>query len=256
MTTVLIFGDSHADGNFIRNILTEARSFNVTDVVQLGDFGYSLDSTMLAPIRAWLDEDEGRTFYWLDGNHDEHNYINDKIVQGNGYDKPIAHFHDRMMYCPRGSTAQIGSKLCMFLGGAYSIDKYHRTPHVSWWPQEMITDEEVERACSFLNEQDYVDVMFCHDTPPTEWIEQQLASIGYKSDPNSHHNRVQVGRVVNAVLPAHLYHGHFHWRYDTLYTTPDGWVTQVHGIGANVSEVGWKLDPTAHFGHNFVIENW
>ena len=31
-------------------------------------------------------------------------------------------------------------------GGAYSIDKYMRKPHASWWPQEMPTDEEMKEA--------------------------------------------------------------------------------------------------------------
>lgn len=229
----------------------------VTTIVQLGDFGYTFDSNLLASIGAWLMRDESHKWYWLDGNHDQHDYIENVIMKDRDGTIPIAHFHDRMYYCPRGSIVDIGDKVCMFMGGAYSIDKNMRHAGTEWWPQEMIRESDLERA--FMNVTDEsIDVVFSHDTPPTEFIEEELYRSGYKSDRNSAHNRQMLGALVNVVRPRDLYHGHYHWRYDTEYIGPDGWLTRVHGIGANVSvrSTGQWLDPTARPGHNYIIQEW
>lgn len=265
MTKVLIVGDTHGDSKFVSNIHKNARSYEVDTIVQLGDFGYNFDRNLVASIAAWLSRDPEHKWYWLDGNHDHHDFIEQVILANEpAPDSPVnmggmqfhnVEFPDRMYYLPRGSTFTIGERRCMALGGAFSIDRHYRKEFVSWWPQELIRDADVRHAID--NGKD-IDVMFCHDTPPTEWVEEQLTLKGYKSDATSAYNRLMVGHVVENVHPKELYHGHYHWRYDTLYECMDGWITTVHGVGANVSQHpgGAWLDPTAIYGHNFLIEEW
>lgn len=255
MSKVLIVGDTHGDASFVSNIHQVARMQNVDTIVQLGDFGYNFDRNVIASISAWLDRDEGHQWFWLDGNHDEHNYIEETILKGDFPGYPVPHFHDRMFYCHRGSITTIGDVTCMFMGGAYSIDKAYRHPGISWWPQEMIRQSDIMRALENA-EGKKIDVMFTHDTPPSEFVDQWLKSQGYKIDPYSTANREALGHVVDSVRPQHLYHGHYHWRYDAPYTTPDGWVTEVHGLGANIQPVTFRRDPTAVWGENFLIEDW
>jgi predicted phosphodiesterase len=255
MTKVLILGDSHGSPQFISNIHAEARELGVTKVVQLGDFGYNFDSNVLASIGAWLDRDPEHEWFWLDGNHDEHDYIEGAILKGEFPGYPVPHFHARMYYCHRGSTTVIGSKWCLVLGGAYSIDKQYRTQHVSWWPQEMIRQGDVHRALENA-EGRKIDVMFTHDAPNSPDLLDWLKSAGYKIDPFSSENRAALSYVVDMVRPTDLYHGHFHHRYEAPYYGPDGWRTQVHGVGANVDEKTFRVDNTAKYNVNYIVEEW
>lgn len=254
-TKVLIVGDTHSDYQFVVNIHDEASRLGVNTIVQLGDFGFSFLPPILDAIREWLDEDPMRMWYWLDGNHDQHDYIQSAIIGDRPTDAPIPHFHDRMLYCPRGSTATIGSKTCMFLGGAFSVDKSRRVRFVSWWPQEKISHADVQQAIK-NGPPGTIDVLFSHDCPETEYISQQLDAYGYKVDADSFDNRDKLTSVVDAVQPKDLYHGHYHWRYDTEYTSPSGAITAVHGVGANIKEGGWGIDHRAFYGRNFLVENW
>jgi predicted phosphodiesterase len=243
MSKLFIVGDTHADDSFVAYVHKEARSLGVDTIVQLGDFGYDFNRNMLASIEAWLNRDENHKWYWLDGNHDHHDYIEAVILAGQSWDHPVAHFHERMFYCPRGSTVKIGDKKCLFLGGAFSIDRYRRTLGVSWWEQEMIRYSDMERAVR--NGTD-IDVMFTHDVPPMAFIDDALRSANYKIDPDSSANRRNLGRVVEEVAPKHLYHGHYHWRYDDVLYTASGKVVEIHGVAANFNE----------FTESVIFEQW
>lgn len=243
----IALGDTHADATFTANVLKAAKELDIHTVVQLGDFGFSFDKNQLASIGAWLDRDETNLFYWIDGNHDQHDYL-DGLTATHGKDKPIPHFHDRMLYCPRGSTWTIGGQTCMAMGGAYSIDKAYRVLGKSYWSQEMITQDDVDRVKG-----KHVDIMFTHDAPMTEYLEEWLRRFGYKVDHNSADNRHLLTQVVNEVRPEHLFHGHYHERYDTNYILPDGEKVGIHGVGANISPRTRGMDPTAIFGQNYLV---
>jgi predicted phosphodiesterase len=255
MTKILIVGDTHSDAQFVSNIHTEAKRFGVKTIVQLGDFGYNFDNNVIASIKAWLDRDPEHQWFWLDGNHDQHDFIEGVILQSDYPGYPVPYFHERMFYCHRGSVTEIGGKTCMFMGGAYSIDKAYRKEHISWWPQEMIRQSDVQRALE-LAEGRKIDVLFSHDCPTSEFIDTWLKSEGYKVDHNSTSNRQALTYVVDSVRPQDLYHGHYHYRYDSDHVTPEGWKTHVHGVGANVQPVTFTRDPTARYGQNFLIEDW
>lgn len=231
MVRVVLVGDTHSDATFVSNVNRFARDNEAPTVVQLGDFGHNFDRNVLASITAFLDRDEANQWLWLDGNHDHHDYIEEVILKDeHSWTSPVSHFHDRMFYCPRGSTTTLGDTKVMFLGGAYSIDKEYRKAHVSWWPQEMIRPKDMENA--FQNKEG-VTVMFTHDVPPNAALSPLLHDFGYKVDSASRSNRDALAAVVDVVHPDRLYHGHYHHRYDGHYVAPDGWVTKIRGVAAN-----------------------
>jgi Icc-related predicted phosphoesterase len=262
---VLLLGDTHGDATFIANVHKYAREYEVETVIQLGDFGYDFGKNTIHTIQAWLERDDSHKWYWLDGNHDHHDFI-EEVIQadqdlsapinmggmGFGGDKVV--FPDRMFYMPRGSVQQFGARTALALGGAFSIDKHARTPHKSWWHQELIRRSDEERAIGNAYKNEPIDVMLCHDAPPSEWLETQLDSNGYKVGPESKANRRTLARVVDEVRPQSLYHGHYHYRYDASYYSRQGWEVRIHGVGANV-EGNW-IDHTAKPGINFIVKDW
>lgn len=255
----LIVGDTHADASFVSNVHKLARSSEESDnpvrcIVQLGDFGYTFDGNMMASICAWLDRHEDNIWYWVDGNHDHHDYL-DLIRKDQDTTTPIALFeyHNRLFYVPRGAIFDIGETTCMGFGGAYSIDKSSRRAHVSWWPQEMPTKGDVYRALANFEDHGPIDVMFTHDAPCSDHLERWLDRYGYKVGPESKASRLLVTEVVDAVQPLHLYHGHYHQEYTTRYG-----VTYIQGVGANLTHNGgrqWHSDEV-RVGDNVFIEEF
>lgn len=277
MTKVLIVGDTHADASFVSNIHRVAKEHEVSDrpittIVQLGDFGFTFDANMMASISSWLKRNPKHRWYWVDGNHDQHDYLG-ALVNLAGWEDPISmsrlpwpeydgkkyqEFPERLFYCPRGSTWTLGSTVCMALGGAYSIDKQYRKPGRSWWYQELITEADLRRVQEVMQDrEDAIEVMFTHDAPVTEPFETTLSQNGYKVGHESRMNRQAMSAAVEMVKPKELYHGHYHHRYDGEFDHDDGQVTMVHGIGANVAiPMRWARPSQAIEGWNYEIREF
>jgi predicted phosphodiesterase len=243
---VLLVGDSHGDAQFISSINKCAKTNGAHTIIQLGDFGFDFNQNVLASIRAWLDADERRRWLWIDGNHDHHDYIRADICKGKHPKKPVAHFHDRMFYCPRGSTLKIGSKKVLFLGGAVSIDMARRTQGVNWWPQEHLSTADVLRA---IDNGHSADVLLCHDAPNTGYIKGWLKGQNYKIDRPSDGNRKAISAVIDQTPVYEVYHGHYHHAYTAEYGT-----ALVTGLGANYSR--GVHTPRAILGENCLLVDW
>lgn len=267
MTAVALIGDTHSDGTFVASVHKQAKRDEVEVIVQLGDFGFTFDANMIASIAAWLEGDENRRWYWIDGNHDQHDYL-EHLVEAEGRMNPIsmapypynaAHwgasrnvhlkytqeFPDRLFYVPRGCVFRVGETNVQGLGGAYSIDEHYRAPGISWWPQELITEAEAALAVQFAHDYGPVDVMITHEGPSSAYLEGWLSKFGYKVDPKSGHNRDRLTNVVERVNPVSLYHGHYHERYDTTHKG-----VYIHGVAANI--------PTSNCipGINYILTEW
>lgn len=243
---VLLVGDTHGDAKFISSINRLAKTQGARYVIQLGDFGYDFSPNVLASIRAWLDGDERRKWYWLDGNHDQHDYIRSEIRKGKHPKKPVKHFHERMFYCPRGSTLKIGQKNVLFLGGAVSIDKARRQQGVNWWPQENLSTADVHRA---IDNGKRADVLLSHDAPPNGELKNWLKEQGYKIDRDSEQNRKAVQAVMDKTPVCEVYHGHYHHYYEAQ--VAEVWIT---GLGANYAR--GVHSPKAVLGQNCLLVDW
>lgn len=237
MTNILVIGDTHMDTSSICNVaISKARKNDIHTIVQLGDFGF------------WEHQDRGRRFldkiskclvreqinmYWIDGNHDNHpllweTYGNDDICQ----------VRPNLFYVPRGTVWSMHGVTCMGLGGAFSIDKewriqeelmnaglmrgrfdVHHTDvdmgsdfeHTLWWPTEMVTDDDVERAVRHAHGKN-VDIMFTHDCPTGVDI-PGIHSEGKWVFHETWLNRDKLEVVFDRVQPKLLMHGHYHIRY-------------------------------------------
>ena len=70
------------------------------------------------------------------------------------------------------------------MGGGYSIDKHLRTEGISWWSQEMPSEEEYNHALENLKRINYkVDYIITHTAPSeTVYYLSTLRSLGIKND--------------------------------------------------------------------------
>lgn len=104
----------------------------------------------------------------------------------------------------RGQVLTIDGRKIFCMGGARSVDKAYRTEHISWWQQEMPSNEEMERAVCALEQNNWtVDYVVTHCAPRS--IQTLLAS-WYENDP-------MVGFLERIRQDLHFkrwYFGHYH----------------------------------------------
>lgn len=248
---VMAVGDTHCNTQFAIRVCRYAKANNIDTIIALGDFGYRFSKDFLTVWKQWLENNEDRTMYWLDGNHDDHDYIA-SFMEGEDPNGPVAHWHPRFLYMPRGSTTTIGSTKCQFLGGAYSIDRTRRKLGKSWWAGECTTREDVDRTIA--NGKD-VEVMFTHDCPDTTWFQEALGKGDYKIDPSSAENRALLTEAVRAVAPERLFHGHYHYSYRADFPTRNG-PCQITGLSADHDQhfSGQQTAQVTDGGNVYVME--
>lgn len=227
---VVIAGDWHGNTAWALRMLGVCADQNVSVLVHLGDFGFwpgRKGREYLDAVEAAL-ESTDQILYWIDGNHEDHDALDAWPVEQDGTHR----IRDRIFHLPRGFRWTWQGRSWMALGGAHSVDRNHRTPYVDWWPREFLSPDEVQRAI----DGGAVDVMVCHDAPlgadvpvlrlgPKGWQPEEIAM-------SVRHQRL-IREVVDAVRPVHLWHGHYHDRYEGVLRLDDGHVVKVHGLSCD-----------------------
>lgn len=215
---ILFAGDIHADLKHADYLFRVASRFEVDCIFALGDFGYWPRFPKASAFAAEIPQMAHRygiPVYWLDGNHEDHDSL-DKLTGGVRDD--FVPMGDRysgshwLWYSPRGHTWEWGGVRFMSVGGAYSVDKAVRKPGLDWFPQEDITDDDVDHAIA----QGKVDVLLTHDVPSVAPVLEKLLIVKgrrYKLIPEAEKNRIQLEKVRVATRPKLLFHGHYHVNY-------------------------------------------
>ena len=250
MERILLVGDSHGDLEWMLAVLDFAHERGIKKIVQLGDFGFYFvpDSKEDALKREALSirlRSHGQELYVVPGNHDNYDEIERRgALRG---DQPVAMF-ERCIFFPRGYAWNWGGKRFLALGGAFSIDLDRRTVGINWWDQETITMRDVELAC----EKGKVDILLSHDSPPNPLLDEYLNSftLGYRLDTASRHNRKALEAVVEATRPSEVFHGHYHYGYESV--RPDG--TIVTGLAHNAYTKG--LFPSMPLRKGETVGEW
>lgn len=231
---ILMLGDTHGNGPFTRAAIEYAAENGCDTIVQVGDFGHGWRESPAfygEVHRALVKRDI--TLYWVDGNHENHDDIAEGMQGSPGPTALIARY-PRIVYLPRGFRWEWWGQAWMALGGAASVDRLDRKEGVSWWPGELLTNEDVEYA----TRPGRVHVVVSHDAP----FGVDIPGIGTGSAPNtdsgfpliclqeSSEHRRRVRDVIDVVRPDLIVHGHFHVRYQAFYELPGGGRTLVQGL--------------------------
>jgi len=203
MTRILFAGDVHGNLSHVRRLLAVAIRERCDRIVQLGDFGYWPHMSDFDDEVAELSAKAGIAWYWLDGNHENFDALEDAVDMASPVPVLMA---NGLTYLPRGCTWEWDGVRFMAFGGGYSIDKQWRVEGSSWWPQELPTRLEQERAL----EATVVDVLLTHDAPEGTC---PIINPGYKGDEISSANRRWITELATTHDPDILIHGHYHHRY-------------------------------------------
>jgi len=173
---IYITGDTHGDID-IKKLTTDRfppKTVELTKsdyLIICGDwggiwYGSAKDNYMIK----WYNQKPWTTLF-VDGNHENFDSLSTFPVVDfcGGKARKISNSIYHLM---RGQVFTIEGHTFFTMGGAESVDKHQRVEGISWWPQEMPSDEEYEEAFSNLEKVNYkVDYVLTHSAPD-EWLDK------------------------------------------------------------------------------------
>lgn len=217
---LLIVGDTHGDKENISLLMNVAIENECEKIIQVGDFGYFphipkhdsfLDFCSAEIYRS------GIPIHFIRGNHDNCEILN-QLGEG------IHSIRDGLFYHSCGFVWDWNGKKFVGIGGAYSIDKGHRTEGVDWW-----RDEQIPNSLTY-KEIGKVDYLFSHDAPISSDIESLL---DFRMDAETIGNRMKLQTICEGCMPEIVFHGHYHKKYDCRGSFSDGSEFLIRSLGAN-----------------------
>jgi len=102
------------------------------------------------------------TTLFIDGNHENHKLLNTYPVEE--WNGGLVHrIRPSVIHLMRGQVYEIDGKKFFTMGGARSSDIAYRTPNVSWWEEELPTEDEIKIAVANLDKHNWkVDYVISH----------------------------------------------------------------------------------------------
>lgn len=247
---ILAAGDIHGDPQHLLYLYETAARLDVDRIFALGDYGYwehMQGGGDYLDFNSQCAAEYDIPTYWLDGNHENHVLLRNKYGKDGMRDRPWREFweiREDVHYSPRGNRFTWDGVTFLTLGGAYSVDRASRRVGTSFWFEEMIENEEVDRSIRGGK----VDVMLAHDLPSGVDMAAIMNHRGfrYTAIPSSEWNRDQLRKVVDEVRPDYFYHGHYHTRYRQDIVVARNHLMQVRGLGCNgMGADSWTIIDTA-----------
>ena len=164
---IYVTGDTH--GNFRRfqpEYFPEQAGMTKNDVVIIaGDFG-----------GVWFgDSRDDETLDWLErlpftlafvcGNHENYDAL-ERYPVAEWHGGKVHRVRPHVLHLMRGQVFELESYRFITMGGAKSHDTNHRINHISWWRQELPSDEEYSEALQNLERYNWqVDYIITHCAP-------------------------------------------------------------------------------------------
>ncbi len=146
------------------------------------------------------------TILFVDGNHENfdllHKYPKTTLLGGN-----VSEIYNDIFWLHRAEVFKIGASKIFTLGGGTSHDVEYRIPGVSWWQDEELNREEIDKAISVLEDNDWkVDYIITHAGPSTaRYILYGQNCVYY---PEGHSSVLE--EIYRRAEFKHWYMGHYH----------------------------------------------
>ena len=207
---VVVFGDVH--GNFFQVVraLDVAQREMIDVLVQVGDLGIWHGDSGTRFLDDVNDELEKRDMwlFFVDGNHENFDILYSYDLNRADGTRPV---RSRIIHLPRGLRWEWSGHRFGALGGAHSVDRQWRKEDVSWWPEEWVSDSELQSFAAGGP----VDILFMHDSPegaPNMIVDSGTNTFNFPiEDINlANMHRKRLAEVVNTTSPALIMHGHYH----------------------------------------------
>lgn len=211
---VFLTGDTHGEldmGKVDQFAVGEGASLTRDDyLIILGDFGLLWSdppSENEAARLDWLEQCPWTTLV-VDGNHENFDLL-DALPEETWAGGRIQRIRPHVLHLMRGETYRFGGHSFFVVGGAHSIDKQWRTPHRSWWPQEVPDDDERRYIAARAAEVGEVDYVLSH-CPPTGQYQRYRARYAGFWGPSDEYTDWLEEHVEGVFAYKRWYFGHLH----------------------------------------------
>ncbi len=204
---IYVTGDTDGDiSRFSDEFLPNQSEWTENDyLIICGGFGFIFLNNEREKENLDLLEQKPYMILWIDGNHENFAVLSQyPVEEWNG--GKIHRIRRNIFHLMRGQCFTIEGKKFFTMGGAYSINRVWREKKVSYWDEELPSDEEYKEASSTIlannNEFDYI---ITHTAP-----KQVLWRYSYFPGPYDTELTVYLDRVLYECDFKKWFFGHFH----------------------------------------------
>ena len=180
-------------------------------VIICGDFGLPWSEYMEPSEEFWLDwlEERQATFLFVDGNHENFSLLRDfPVKEWNG--GRVHELRPNLLHLMRGEIFMIHGLKFLAFGGAYSIDRRYRVLNISWWKEEIPSEEEWENLRQNLRATgSKVDIVLTH-TAPMRFLQPKTKEIGIHWSNFQDDVAKKLSKIEPEIQYQLWYFGHFH----------------------------------------------
>lgn len=235
-----VAGDTHGEqtcSNLSVKYWPEQKQLTKDDVlIILGDFGYIWESKFCKTERWWKNWlcEKRFTIAFIDGNHENFTLLKmfPLVKKWGGYVRVIDMGNCVVYWLLRGEVYTINGQTILTMGGADShdvkpnkeIDELNllhsgirikntgRKPLVDWWPDEQITQYDVDNAINNLKRyNNKVDYVLSHSLPLNDAIFLSIKTkLGDSILGDIHTSMEHLETIKNIVQYKEWHCGHFH----------------------------------------------
>ena len=207
-----VTGDTHGDLNRIYDWVNRFNFDNENiSIIILGDAGicWRKDKKDIEEKIYFHENNYNFHIWFIDGNHENFDILKSYKPNESGIVDISSHIH----YIPRGTGMAIetenGIKTILCCGGADSIDKFRRTPHLSWWSDETITQEDIDKSLEYKK----VDYILTHCCPYDIFKEYSVYLITLSNINQmdvEHTSELMLNKLASAVDYDKWFFAHYH----------------------------------------------
>lgn len=207
---IYITGDTHGDIDFLKLRLFADNNLQLTKndyMIIAGDFGAVWSAKTLSEnLKPY--EELPFTVLFVDGNHENFDLLNAyPVTEWNGGKVHV--IKPNIIHLMRGQVFEIEGKTFFTFGGATSTDKAFRREGISWWQDELPTDDDLQEAFKNLERHNFkVDYIITHacDEKALYYPPLKLGNSMFSTYPE---NRM-LSNFEERVEYKHWYFGHYH----------------------------------------------
>ena len=232
-----VIGDFHGNVQHFRAVTRTVGSAGIDLLLAVGDLGFDFPGANRGRLEKGMRialEENGVEFLWAVGNHDNHDSLMAKPLNPDG----TRRISDHNSNLPNGTVVDRDGVRIGALGGAYSIDRRHRTEGRDWWRDEEPTAEEAEKLVSECAKGPRLDILLTHDVPMGVSGLKGLPGLPKQTLQEANRSRVLLEETVGRIRPKVLFAGHWHQRLCSELSWDDGSSTRIEVLAAEQSWAG------------------
>ena len=210
---IYLTGDTHGDFRRVAAFCDKADTTKDDVLVILGDVGLNYyGNPKDRRLKQQLNE-LPVTLFCIHGNHEKRPeklpaYIETDWRGGKVYIEPE---FPSLLFAKDGELYELNGKRCIAIGGAYSVDKYHRLANKwGWWADEQPSQEIKAQVESRLDTENWaVNVVLTH-TCPLRYIPTEVFLPGIDQNTVDNGTEEWLEKIESKLSYDRWYCGHYH----------------------------------------------